>query len=347
MRIALDAMGSDRAPAVEVEGAVGALLERTDLEMVLVGDRGLIEAELARHPDAPRDRVSVVHTTQVIEMGESAAQAVRRKQDSSIVVGTRLHKDGEVDAFVSAGSTGAVMAASLIILRPLSGVDRPAIGADLPSTSGRFLLLDMGANVDVKPQHLLQFAHLGHIYAQDLMGITSPRVGLLNIGEEEEKGNEQTVEAFQLLKGDPNLDFVGNIEGRDIIRGKCDVLVCDGFVGNVVIKLFEGLTSYIFNSLRTDLQQGPIAPLALLTLKPGFARMRQRFDYERYGGAPLLGVRGVSIVTHGRAKARMVENAVRVAAEASAAGLPAVIAEWSRQSSSLPAAVPAAPGADA
>ena len=313
MRIALDAMGSDRAPAVEVEGAVGALLERADLHLVLVGDRALVEAELARHPDAPRDRVSVVHTTEVIEMGESPAQAVRRKQDSSIVVGTRLHREGDVDAFVSAGSTGAVMAASQIILRPLAGVDRPAVGADLPSTSGRFLLLDMGANVDVKPQHLLQFAHLGHIYAQDLMGIASPRVGLLNIGEEEEKGNEQTVEAFQLLKSDPHLDFVGNIEGRDIIRGKCDVLVCDGFVGNVLLKFYESMSGFMSGFLRSAIQeQGVQLDLELLF---------RTLDYTQWGGAPLLGVNGVTIICHGGSPPIAIQNALRAAASCVESGM--------------------------
>lgn len=313
MRIALDAMGSDRAPAVEVEGAVGALLERTDLHVVLVGDRERVEAELARFPDAPRDRIEVVHTTEVIEMGESPATAVRRKQDSSIVVGTRLHKEGKVDAFVSAGSTGAVMAASLIILRPLPGVDRPAIGADLPHTTGRFLLLDMGANVDVKPQHLRQFAHLGHIYAQDLMGIERPRVGLLNIGEEEEKGNEQTVEAFQLLKADPSLEFVGNIEGRDIIKGKCDVLVCDGFVGNVLLKFYESMSGFMSGFIRSAIQEQGVQ----LDLEQLFRAL----DYTQWGGAPLLGVNGVTIICHGGSPPIAIRNAVRAAASCVQSGM--------------------------
>lgn len=313
MRIALDAMGSDRAPAVEVEGAIGALLERNDLHVVFVGDRERVEAELARHPDAPRDRIEIVHTTEVIEMGESPAQAVRRKQDSSIVVGTRLHKEGEVDAFVSAGSTGAVMAASLIILRPLAGVDRPAIGADLPSTTGRFLLLDMGANVDVRPHHLLQFAHLGHIYAQDLMGIEKPRVGLLNIGEEEEKGNEQTVEAHRLLKQDPNLEFVGNIEGRDIIRGKCDVLVCDGFVGNVLLKFYESMSGFMSGFLRSAIQEQGVQ----LDLE----RLFKTLDYTQWGGAPLLGVNGVTIICHGGSPPIAIHNALRAAASCVESGM--------------------------
>jgi glycerol-3-phosphate acyltransferase PlsX len=330
MRIALDAMGSDRAPAVEVEGAIGALLDRSDLHVVFVGDRDRVEAELTRHPDAPRDRIRIVHTTEVIEMGESPAQAVRRKQDSSIVVGTRLHKEGEVDAFVSAGSTGAVMAASLIILRPLAGVDRPAIGADLPSTSGRFLLLDMGANVDVKPQHLLQFAHLGHIYARDLMGIEKPRVGLLNIGEEEEKGNEQTVEAHRLLKLDPALDFVGNIEGRDIIRGKCDVLVCDGFVGNVLLKFYESMSGFMAGFLRSAIaEQG---------VQLDIARLFKTLDYTQWGGAPLLGVNGVTIICHGGSPPIAIHNALRAAASCVESGMVEHIAgRLNRQAEASPA----------
>ena len=208
------------------------------------------------------------------------------------------------------------------------------------------MLLDAGASVDSDAGNLVEFAAMGAIYAERVLGVERPRVGLLNIGEEDEKGNSVTRDAHQRLRAS-DLNFIGNVEGGDIIKHAADVVVCDGFVGNVAIKLFEGLTTYIFNSLRTDLQQGPLAPLALLALKPGFDRMKGRFDYERYGGAPLLGVRGVSIVTHGRARARMVENAVRVAAEAAAAQLPDVIAAWSRSAgpslAHAPSAVPGHP----
>ena len=306
MRIALDAMGSDRAPAIEVEGAVGALLERQDLTVVLVGDRERIEAELGRHADAPRDRIEIVHTTEVIEAGESPASAVRRKQGSSIVVGTRLHKEGAAEAFVSAGNTGAVMASSLFILRALPGVDRPAIAADLPAGEGHFLLIDMGANVDSRPQHLVQFAHLGTIYAQDLMGIPEPRVGLLNIGEEEEKGNEATVEAYRLLKADPNLNFIGNVEGRDIIRGACDVLVCDGFVGNVLLKFYESVAVFMGRYLKRATQEQGVT----LDLEKIFRPL----DYTQWGGALLLGVNGVTIICHGGSPPVAIRNALRVAA---------------------------------
>jgi phosphate acyltransferase len=308
MRIALDAMGSDNAPAIEVEGAVGAL---TTLEgsfrLVLVGDREKIEAELARYPDAPRDRIEIVHAPERIEMGESPAQAIRRKQGSSIVVGLNLHKQGAVDAFISAGSTGAVMAGSLVILRPLRGVDRPAIGTVLPTRSGHVLLVDAGANVDTRPQHLVQFAHLGTIYAQDLMGVERPRVGLLNIGEEPEKGDELAVETHRLLAAEPKLNFVGNIEGRDIIDQQCDVLVCDGFVGNVLLKFYESVAGFIVQMLRKE------AEAARADLD--FTRIFKALDYTEYGGAPLLGVNGVTIICHGGSPPRAIRNAIRVAAQ--------------------------------
>jgi glycerol-3-phosphate acyltransferase PlsX len=305
MRIALDAMGSDRAPAVEVEGAVGALLEHPELTVVLVGDRERIEAELARWPDAPRDRVEVVHATQVIEMGEAPAQAIRRKPDSSIVVGLKLHKERRVEAFISAGSTGAVMAGSLFLLRPVPGVDRPAIGTLFPTTHGRTLVLDSGANVDTRPHHMVQFARLGTIYAQDLLGIPEPRVGLLNIGEEPEKGDERAVEAFGLLSAATGINFVGNVEGRDIIHGRCDVLVCDGFVGNVLLKFYESVAGFVIKLLR---QEAAAEGLHL-------DRIFKTLDYTEMGGAPLLGVNGFTIICHGGSPPHAVRNAIRVAVQ--------------------------------
>jgi phosphate acyltransferase len=246
-------------------------------------------------------------------MEESPAQAVRRKPDSSIVRGLRLHKEGAAQAFVSAGSTGAVMAASLIILRALPGVDRPPVAAALPAPNGRFLLLDMGANVDLKPAHFLQFAHLGSIYAQDLMGIENPRVGLLNIGEEAEKGNEQTVEAHRLLKDAEGLNFVGNVEGREIIAGKCDVLVCDGFVGNVLLKFYESLSSFMADMLVHEME----AQQCFLDLTP----MYRRLDYTESGGAPLLGIRGVTFICHGGSPPRAIQNAILAAARTVESGV--------------------------
>ena len=309
MRIALDAMGSDRAPTIEVEGAIGAL--RTlggTFKLVLVGDRARIEAELAQHPEAPLDRIEVVHAPQRIEMGESPAQAIRRKPDSSIVVGLSLQKQGEVDAFISAGSTGAVMAGSLVILRPLPGVDRPAIGTVIPTRTGHTLLIDAGANVDTRPTHLLQFAHLGSIYARDLMGLDNPRVGLLNIGEEPEKGDERALEAHRLLAASASLNFVGNVEGRDIIEEKCDVLVCDGFAGNVLLKFYESVAAFILGLVRTEAES--------TSSSLDLSRISQFLDYTEYGGAPLLGVNGVSIICHGGSPPRAIVAAIRVAVQA-------------------------------
>jgi len=308
MRIALDAMGSDRAPAIEVEGAIRAFQTlRGDTSLVLVGDREAIERELARHDDAPRDRIEIVHAPTRVEMGESPAQAIRRKPDSSIVVGLNLHKAGEVDAFISAGSTGATMAGSLVILRPLPGVDRPPVGAILPTSQGHTLLIDAGANVDTRPQQLLQFAHLGSIYVQDLMGIERPRVGLLNIGEEPEKGNEHALASHQLLSAS-TLNFVGNVEGRDIIDHKCDVLVCDGFVGNVLLKFYESSAAFILRLLRKEMSDANVE----LDLK----RLYKILDYTEYGGAPLLGINGVVIICHGGSPPHAITNAIRVAAQA-------------------------------
>ncbi|HUF50283.1 MAG TPA: phosphate acyltransferase PlsX [Longimicrobiales bacterium] len=307
MRIALDAMGTDRHPAVEVEGAVLALRELAgDFELLLVGDRERIEAELERYT-LPPGRLTVVHAADVIEPGEPAVTAVRRKPDSSIVVGLRLQKDGKADAFVSAGSTGAVMAASLFLFRALPGVDRPAIGTILPTTVQPCLLIDAGANVDCKPQHLLQFARLGSIYVEDVWQRPAPRIGLLNIGEEPEKGDELTVEAHRLLR-ESDLNFIGNIEGRDVIRGTCDVLVTDGFVGNVLLKFYESVMGFMHGLLTTELAEHPDA----LDLDHVF----RVFDYTEYGGAPLLGVNGVTIICHGGSPPRAICNAIRVAAQA-------------------------------
>ena len=309
MRIALDAMGTDSAPHSEIEGAIAFLRDSgLELEIILVGDEGLVSDELAKRSDLPGKRLSVVHAPERISPGESPAQAARRKANSSTVVGVKLQKEGAADAFVSAGSTGAVMAASLLFLRPLHGVDRPAIGTVLPTSGEPTLLLDAGANVDCRPQHLLQFAQLGRIYAQDLLGVENPRVGLLNIGEEPEKGDELTVEAHRLL-GAANLNFVGNVEGHDIIAGKCDVLVCDGFTGNVILKFYESVAGFIMGLFRRELKAQHVESLDL----HGILRS---LDYSEYGGAPLLGVNGVTIITHGAATPKAVSGALAMAAQA-------------------------------
>ena len=319
MRIALDAMGTDHAPAAEVAGAIDALRELApDIEVVLVGDKALLDAEVARHPEAPMERLRVHHAPDRVTAADAPASVLRRKPDSSVVLGLKLVKAGEADAFISAGSTGAVMATSVITLRPLPGVARPAIGTVLPTARTPCLMLDAGANVDCKPQHLVQFAHLGNVYAKDLMGIPRPRVALLSIGEEPEKGDEVTLEAHRLLVSTPGLNFVGNVEGRDIIEGVCDVVVCDGFVGNVLLKFYESVAGFIIGLLRRQARHSQEE----LDLDEVFRVL----DYAEYGGAPLLGVGGVTIICHGGSSARAIKNAVGVASRAVRSNMVAHIA---------------------
>ena len=308
MRIALDCMGTDEAPASEIAGALDALREGADdITLVLVGDRDAIENGLAGSDPALRARIEIVHAPERVLPEDSPAQVVRRRPNSSIVTGLRLQKEREADAFVSAGSTGAVMAASLFLLRPLPGVDCPTVGTLLPTAAGPIIMVDAGANIDCKPHHLIQFAHIGHIYAQDLMGIDKPRVGLLNIGEEPTKGDELSLEAYALLSAS-NLHFVGNIEGRDILRGACDVLVCDGFVGNVLLKFYESVAEFVIGLLKREMKRvGKDLELG---------EVFRVLDYAEYGGAPLLGVNGVSIVCHGESPPKAIQSAIRVANQA-------------------------------
>ncbi len=303
-------MGTDLAPAAEVAGAIGALRELdSEVEIILVGDREEISGQLVEHPRAPAGRLHIHHAPDRVTAADSPASVLRRKPGSSIVVGLKLVQDGKAEAFVSAGSTGAVMATSLFTLRPLPGVARPAIGTLLPTVGAPCLMLDGGANVDCKPQHLVQFAHLGHIYAQDLMGVARPRVALLNIGEEPEKGDELTVETHSLLRRESGLNFVGNVEGRDIIQGVCDVVVCDGFVGNVLLKFYESVAEFTIGLLRKELQGKGEESLDL-------EQVFRVLDYEEYGGAPLLGVGGIAIICHGESSSFAIRNALGVAARA-------------------------------
>jgi glycerol-3-phosphate acyltransferase PlsX len=333
MRIAVDAMGGDHAPREIVRGAIEYAFNSTD-EVSLVGDVPRLKREAAAHGKGVPANIQFVDAPDVVEMGDHPATAIRTKRRSSIVVATDLVRDGAADAVVSAGSTGATMAAAIFRLGRIEGIDRPALPAHMVTATGPVMLLDVGANVDSDPENLVQFAAMGAIFAEHVLHVPNPRIGLLNIGEEVEKGDELAREAHAKLAA-LDLHFVGNVEPHDLIEHRADVIVCDGFVGNVVIKFFEGITSFIFRALREDLQQGPIAPLAMLALKPGFDRMRARFDYERYGGAPLLGVKGVSIVTHGRARARMIEHAIRVASESAHARVPELIAQWTREHPAL------------
>jgi glycerol-3-phosphate acyltransferase PlsX len=309
VRIALDAMGTDKAPAAEVEGAVRALRELDpEIEIVLVGHRDAVEAEVAKHADVPAGRLHVHHAGDRVLPSDPSATVLRRKPDSSIAVGIGLHKAGEVDAFISAGSTGAVMAASLFALRPLPGVERPSVATFLPTAGEPTLLLDAGTNVDCKPRHLVQFAHLGHVYVKDILGVEEPRIGLLNIGEEPEKGDERSVETHALLATDDRLNFVGNVEGREIVRGVCDVLVADGFAGNVLLKFYESVALFIIGLMEKEVRRSEME----MDLRDVFRTL----DYTEYGGAPLLGVNGVSIICHGGSTPKAIRNAVRVAAQA-------------------------------
>lgn len=307
MRLALDAMGSDGAPATEVAGTIRALAELPDhVDVVLVGDEPSIVAECAAQ-SLDTTRVSVHHAPDRIIGGEAPVAAVRKKPESSIVIGVGLQPAGQADAFVSAGSTGAVMAASMFLLKRLPGVDRPAIGSVIPTATGHTLLVDAGANVDCKPHHLFQFARLGKIYAQDLMLRSKPRIGLLNIGEEDEKGDELALETRALLEAS-DLNFIGNVEGSDVIHGTCDVLVCDGFVGNVLLKFYESVASYIVTLAR--------GVLAGTDREPQLDALVRDLDYAEYGGAPLLGVNGVSFISHGRSSPKALANALIAAARA-------------------------------
>ena len=314
MRIALDAMGTDHAPRSEVAGAIEALrVLESDVEIILVGDESVIRAEFERHEDIS-SRLTVHHAPDRVTVDDPPASVIRRKPDSSMVVGLRMQKEGRADAFVSAGSTGAVMASSLFTLRPLPGVERPPVGAIIPTASELCILLDAGANIGCKPNHLVQFAHLGSVYARDTMGRETPRVGLLNIGEEPGKGDELSIASYALLTKEKGIHFVGNIEGRDIVAGKCDVIVCDGFIGNILLKFYESVATYIIDLLRVELDK-------VKDPKVNLDDVFRVIDYAEYGGAPLLGLGGVSIACHGGSPPKAIRSALTMAARAVRAGL--------------------------
>jgi glycerol-3-phosphate acyltransferase PlsX len=312
IRVAVDAMGGDHAPQAEVEGCLQALGENPEAFIQLVGRPEVIEAELARHPGAPRDRLEIRPASQVIGMAEKPLAAVRGKRDSSIVVGLSLQKAGQSDAFVSAGNTGAVLAASTVLLGIHDGVERASVATLFPTADDPVLVLDGGANVDCSARELVNFAVLGTVYMRDILGRARPAVGLLNVGEEDEKGTAVVREAHQLLRTLSGINFIGNIEGRDILaghdkHGAVDVVVCDGFVGNVVLKFYESVARLILRMVRRDAPQ--------LLERDDIRTVFRALDYSEYGGAPLLGVRGVSIICHGSSSANAIKNAVRVAVQ--------------------------------
>ena len=311
MKIAVDAMGGDNAPHAVVAGAVQAAKE-FGTGIILVGIEELIQAELKKHHQAKTLPLEVRNATQVVDMLDSPATVFRRKKDSSIRVANELVKSGDAVAVISAGHTGAAMATSLFILGPLEGVERPAIATFMPTMKETCIVLDVGANVDCKPNHLLQFAIMGEVYAKYLLKNPNPRVGLLSIGEEETKGNELTKEAFKLLT-ETSLNFIGNVEGRDVMGGKADVVVCDGFIGNVVLKLSEAVAETIGLMIRENIGDNLIRKLGYFMMRPAFRALKRRIDYAEYGGAPLVGINGISIISHGRSSDRAIKNAIRVA----------------------------------
>ncbi|MGH9522945.1 MAG: phosphate acyltransferase PlsX [Terriglobales bacterium] len=313
--IAVDAMGSDRAPKPEVEGAILAA-RNFDVDVLLIGPEAAVRAELENHPTAHILRnLKVVHADEVIGMHDKAAQAVRTKKQSSMHVGLRLVREGRAAGFITAGNTGAAMAAAKMILGALPGVDRPALAAVFPTSAGTAsLMLDVGANVDCKPHNLEQWAIMGDVYFRDIFGVHQPRVGVLSVGEEESKGNELTRAVFQLLRKLP-LNFVGNVEGRDLYNGEVDVIVCDGFVGNVALKVSEGLVFTVRTLLKESLSSTVTAQVGYLLSRRAFEDFKKRLDYSEYGGAPLLGLKGVCIIGHGSSNTNAIKNAIRVAAE--------------------------------
>jgi phosphate acyltransferase len=312
-RVVVDAMGSDRAPHPEIDGALAATRD-FGVRVFLVGQREVVEPELRRCGWRKQgDKgVEFVEAPEFIRMDEPVANAVRRKRRSSMRVGARLVAEGQADGFVSAGNTGAAMATAKMVIGMLPGVDRPALAALLPTKSGRpTMLLDVGANSECKAHHLAQFAIMGDAYARSVLGTERPRVGLMSIGEEEAKGNDLTKEAFPLLRELQSLNFVGNVEGRDVFTGEVDVIVTDGFTGNVILKLSEGLQDAVITLIKRELSASVITKTGAVLARPAFQNLRKRLDYAEYGGAPLLGVRSIVVVCHGSSNARAVRNAVR------------------------------------
>ncbi|MBI4688863.1 MAG: phosphate acyltransferase PlsX [Nitrospirae bacterium] len=325
MKIALDAMGGDYAPAVTVEGAIETVKEYDDLEVILFGDEDQIKNEL-KEKKYPSRRIHIRHTSQIIEMHESPVAALRKKKDSSIRRAIDSIKSGETDAMVSAGNSGVVMASALFVLGTARGVDRPAIAAIMPTLKWPFVLIDAGANVDCKAENLFQFALMGSSYCSTILNRKKPKIALLSIGEEDTKGNDLTREVFKMLK-ESGLNFIGNIEGKDVFLGEADVVVCDGFIGNIVLKTSEGLAEVIIKMLKKEIAALPTGRIGYLFMKPALRNFRKKTDYDEYGGAPLLGINGTCIISHGRSSSRAIRNALGVASEFSRKRVSEIISE--------------------
>jgi len=308
--IVVDGMGGDHAPKAVVEGCVQAL-QKADIKIIITGRESEIKAELAKHK-YDVSRLSVIHTEEVISPNEAPVMALRKKKDSSLVRAMNLVKNGEADALISAGSTGALMAGATLILGRISGVDRVALAPVMPGKNAAFMVIDAGANVDCKPNYLVQFALMGKVYFENVLGVKNPSVGLVNIGAEEEKGNELTKAAFPLLK-ESGFNFAGNVEPRDVSSGDVNVLVCDGFVGNTILKMYEGVASNIFSMLKVEIMSSFRSKVGGILLKPVFDRFKKKFDYSEYGGTAFLGAKGICIKAHGSSNAKAFKNAIRQA----------------------------------
>lgn len=312
IRVALDAMGGDYAPQAVVQGAALAFHEaREEIDLILVGEKNEIASEL-NNLEVPPPSLAIKHASESISMEEQATDVIRKKKDSSIAVGMNLLKEKKVDAFISGGNTGVVMATALFNLGRIERVSRPAIASCLPSEKGIVVVLDVGANAECKPQNLYQFALMGSIYSNYVLKVKKPKIGLLSIGEEQTKGNELIIDTYKLLSKSP-LNFVGNVEGRDVLKGTCDVVICDGFVGNIVLKFAESIDGFLVSLVRKRVKESPLFRLGAFLLKVSLRDLKKSLDYAEYGGAPLLGVDGVCIICHGESSPKAIKNAIKLA----------------------------------
>lgn len=309
VRVAVDAMGGDNAPASTVKGAVDALSKSQEISVFLVGQEDVIKKELEQYT-YPKERLTIVPASEIIEMAEPPVMAIRRKKDSSIVVGMKMVHDGEADAFVSAGSTGAVLVGGQLIVGRVKGVERPPLAPLIPTENGFSLLIDCGANVDARASHLVQFAKMGSIYMENIIGVKNPRVGIVNIGAEEEKGNALVKETFPLLNECKDINFIGSIEARDIPKGQADVIVCEAFVGNVILKLYEGVGLTLIKTVKKGMMTSLRGKIGGLLVKPALKETLKSFDTSERGGAPLLGLRGLVVKTHGSSKEKEITNSI-------------------------------------
>lgn len=310
VKVVVDAMGGDYAPQEPVKAAVEAVTERKDIQVILTGPEDEVHAQLAKYPDYPKDRIQVVSATEVIQTAEPPVMAIQKKKDSSLVVGLKMVKRQEADAFVSCGSTGAILVGGQVLVGRLKGVERPPLAPLIPTEKGVSLLIDCGATVDARSSHLVQFAKMGSIYMENVVGIKNPKVAIVNIGAEEEKGNALVKETFPLLKACPGINFIGSIEARDIPSGYADVVVCEAFVGNVILKLYEGLAGTLMKKIKGGLMSSFRSMLGALLIKPALKKTLKSFDVTEHGGAPLLGLKGLVVKCHGSARSIEIKNGI-------------------------------------